>query len=69
MQFNVNKFSDVCIQTYLTACKDFIAVGLGDLEFQAQLLNIVTAILRGGIFFILSIVVFSKRSIIIFFSG
>ncbi|KAJ7322173.1 hypothetical protein JRQ81_018460 [Phrynocephalus forsythii] len=51
--FNITQFSDLCMQTYLTACKDFIAVGLGDLEFQGQLLNMVTAIIyrdRGWIF-------------------
>ncbi|XP_020635366.3 condensin-2 complex subunit G2 isoform X1 [Pogona vitticeps] len=45
--------SQLVVQTYLTMCKDFIAVGLGDLEFQAQLLNMVTAIIqrdRGWIF-------------------
>ncbi|XP_053122187.1 condensin-2 complex subunit G2 [Hemicordylus capensis] len=41
------------VQTYLTVCKDFIAVGLGDSEFQANLLNMSAVIIhtdRGYVF-------------------
>ncbi|KAM6452051.1 condensin-2 complex subunit G2 isoform 1-T2 [Liasis olivaceus] len=41
------------IQTYLTVCKDLIAIGLGDFEFQASLLNLVAMIIhreKGSIF-------------------
>ncbi|XP_034257762.1 condensin-2 complex subunit G2 [Pantherophis guttatus] len=33
------------IQTYLAVCKDLIAVGLGDFEFQASLLNLASKII------------------------
>ncbi|XP_066483949.1 condensin-2 complex subunit G2 [Tiliqua scincoides] len=45
--------SQQVIQTYLTVCKDFIAVGLGDSDFQANILNLVAIIIytdRGYIF-------------------
>ncbi|KAL8164934.1 UNVERIFIED_CONTAM: hypothetical protein K2H54_017316 [Gekko kuhli] len=34
-----NETAQLVIQTYLTVCKDLIAVGLGDLEFEVHLLN------------------------------
>ncbi|XP_061443239.1 condensin-2 complex subunit G2 isoform X2 [Rhineura floridana] len=41
-----SEISQLVIQTYLTVCKDLIAVGLGDSEFQVHLLNVVVVILH-----------------------
>ncbi|XP_053324049.1 condensin-2 complex subunit G2 [Spea bombifrons] len=38
--------SDQVLKAYLTVCKDVLMVGLGDLEFQAQLLQIIFSILQ-----------------------
>ncbi|XP_048367247.1 condensin-2 complex subunit G2-like isoform X1 [Sphaerodactylus townsendi] len=45
--------SQLVIQTYLTVCKNLIAIGLGDMEFQVHLLNmalVVTCKDRGYVF-------------------
>nr|XP_056713102.1 condensin-2 complex subunit G2 [Euleptes europaea] len=45
--------AQLVIQMYLTVCKDLIAVGLGDLEFQVHLLNmalVITCRDRGCVF-------------------
>ncbi|XP_058035733.1 condensin-2 complex subunit G2 isoform X1 [Ahaetulla prasina] len=49
-----NEISHLVIQTYLAVCKDLIAVGLGDFEFQAYLLNLAARIIsrRKGFVFI-----------------
>uniref|UniRef100_A0A6G1R1D3 Non-SMC condensin II complex subunit G2 n=1 Tax=Hypotaenidia okinawae TaxID=2861861 RepID=A0A6G1R1D3_9GRUI len=50
----ISKYSNVSeliIQAYLTVCKDVIMVGLGNLTFQAQLLDMALAVIqtkRGG---------------------
>ncbi|NXL47482.1 CNDG2 protein, partial [Podilymbus podiceps] len=38
--------SELIIQAYLTVCKDVIMVGLGNLTFQAQLLDMALSVLR-----------------------
>ncbi|KAM9308200.1 condensin-2 complex subunit G2 [Gastrophryne carolinensis] len=38
--------SQQIIQTYLTVCKDVIMVGLGDSDFQAQLLQIILSVIQ-----------------------
>ncbi|XP_060104048.1 condensin-2 complex subunit G2 [Heteronotia binoei] len=48
-----SEISQKVIQIYLTVCKDLIAVGLGDLEFEVHLLNmalVITCIDRGCVF-------------------
>ncbi|CAI9598879.1 unnamed protein product, partial [Staurois parvus] len=34
------------LQTYLTVCKDVVMVGLGDSDFQAQLLQILISVIQ-----------------------
>ncbi|XP_042332474.1 condensin-2 complex subunit G2 isoform X2 [Sceloporus undulatus] len=43
-----SEISQLVVQTYLTVCKDFIAVGLGDSEFQARILTMGAVIIHGG---------------------
>ncbi|PIO39695.1 hypothetical protein AB205_0160600, partial [Aquarana catesbeiana] len=38
-------------QTYLTVCKDVIMIGLGDTDFQAQLLQTLISVIQTGKFF------------------
>ncbi|NXA16942.1 CNDG2 protein, partial [Ibidorhyncha struthersii] len=48
---NHSNVSELIIQAYLTVCKDVIMVGLGDLTFQAQLLDMALSVVqteRGG---------------------
>ncbi|NWY53732.1 CNDG2 protein, partial [Chionis minor] len=48
---NRSNVSELIIQAYLTVCKDVIMVGLGDLKFQAQLLDMALSVIqteRGG---------------------
>ncbi|KAM6410264.1 condensin-2 complex subunit G2 [Pluvialis apricaria] len=48
---NHSNVSELIIQVYLTVCKDVILVGLGDLTFQAQLLDMALSVVkaeRGG---------------------
>ncbi|NXP11577.1 CNDG2 protein, partial [Thinocorus orbignyianus] len=48
---NHSNISELIIQAYLTICKDVIMVGLGDLTFQAWLLDMALSVLqaeRGG---------------------
>ncbi|XP_026536708.1 condensin-2 complex subunit G2 [Notechis scutatus] len=40
-----SEISQLVIQTYLAVCKDLIAVGLGDFEFQASFLNLASRII------------------------
>ncbi|KAH0627584.1 hypothetical protein JD844_003492 [Phrynosoma platyrhinos] len=44
-----SEISQLVVQTYLTVCKDFIAVGLADSEFQARILAMGAVIIHGGI--------------------
>ncbi|NXV27506.1 CNDG2 protein, partial [Rissa tridactyla] len=48
---NHSNVSELIIQAYLTVCKDVIMVGLGDIAFQAQLLDMALSVIqteRGG---------------------
>uniref|UniRef100_A0A8B9SYW3 Condensin-2 complex subunit G2 n=1 Tax=Anas platyrhynchos TaxID=8839 RepID=A0A8B9SYW3_ANAPL len=45
--------SQLIIQDYLTVCKDLIMVGLGNLKFQAYLLDIALAVIQTGMVFLL----------------
>ncbi|PKU34867.1 hypothetical protein llap_14829 [Limosa lapponica baueri] len=48
---NHSNVSELIIQAYLTVCKDVIMVGLGDLTFQARLLDMALSVIhteRGG---------------------
>ncbi|NXN71049.1 CNDG2 protein, partial [Himantopus himantopus] len=48
---NHSNVAELIIQAYLTVCKDVIMVGLGDLTFQAQLLDMALSVIqteRGG---------------------
>ncbi|XP_014800339.1 PREDICTED: condensin-2 complex subunit G2 isoform X2 [Calidris pugnax] len=48
---NHSNVSELIIQAYLTVCKDVIMVGLGDLAFQARLLDMALSVVqteRGG---------------------
>ncbi|XP_074430244.1 condensin-2 complex subunit G2 [Larus michahellis] len=48
---NHSNVSELIIQAYLTICKDVIMVGLGDIAFQAQLLDMALSVIqteRGG---------------------
>ncbi|XP_018428250.1 PREDICTED: condensin-2 complex subunit G2 [Nanorana parkeri] len=40
------KMAQLILQTYLTVCKDVIMVGLGDSDFQAQILQILLSIIQ-----------------------
>uniref|UniRef100_A0A8C6ZPP3 Condensin-2 complex subunit G2 n=1 Tax=Nothoprocta perdicaria TaxID=30464 RepID=A0A8C6ZPP3_NOTPE len=40
--------SESIIQAYLTVCKDVIMVGLGNLEFQARLLDVALLVIQSG---------------------
>ncbi|XP_068091950.1 condensin-2 complex subunit G2 [Hyperolius riggenbachi] len=40
------KLAQEILQTYLTVCKDVIMVGLGDSDFQAQLLQVLLAVMQ-----------------------
>nr|XP_034984741.1 condensin-2 complex subunit G2 isoform X1 [Zootoca vivipara] len=42
----LSETSQLVVQNYLTVCKDVIAVGLGDSEFQAHLLNLTIAVIH-----------------------
>ncbi|XP_062981944.1 condensin-2 complex subunit G2 [Elgaria multicarinata webbii] len=60
-----SEISQLVVQTYLTVCKDLIAVGLGDSEFQAHLLNMTGVIIHGdrGYIFI-PILVYILREVV-----
>ncbi|NWX20327.1 CNDG2 protein, partial [Aegotheles bennettii] len=57
--------SELIIQTYLTVCKDVIMVGLGNLAFQAQLLDMALSVLQteaGG--FCAPVLIYTLKEII-----
>uniref|UniRef100_A0A8C3PJS6 Non-SMC condensin II complex subunit G2 n=1 Tax=Calidris pygmaea TaxID=425635 RepID=A0A8C3PJS6_9CHAR len=45
---NHSNVSELIIQAYLTVCKDVIMVGLGDLTFQARLLDMALSVIKTG---------------------
>ncbi|NXN58759.1 CNDG2 protein, partial [Rynchops niger] len=62
---NHSNVSELIIQAYLTVCKDVIMVGLGDITFQAQFLDMALSVIqteRGG--FCAPVLLYSLKEII-----